>query len=48
MRAMGRVEEARAHWLEALAIFERLRTTDADQVRALLSEPAGTGAARGP
>jgi tetratricopeptide (TPR) repeat protein len=47
LRTMGRVGEARAYWLEAAAIFERLRTTDADQVRALLAELAGTGAAHG-
>jgi hypothetical protein len=29
-----------------VGIFERLRTTDADQIRALLAELAGTGAAR--
>jgi hypothetical protein len=38
LRALGRAGEARAHWLEALAIFERLQTADADQVRALLAE----------
>jgi hypothetical protein len=38
VRALGRPEEARAHWLEALAIFERLRTADADLLRALLAE----------
>ncbi len=44
LRAMGRMEEARACWLEAAAIFERLRTTNADQVHALLAELAGSGA----
>jgi tetratricopeptide (TPR) repeat protein len=37
LRALDRLEEARRHWQEALAIFERLRTTDAGQVRALLA-----------
>jgi tetratricopeptide (TPR) repeat protein len=50
LRALGDLEEARAHWLEALATFERLESTNADQVRALLAEPevlnpATTGAA---
>ena len=36
--ALGRLDEARAHWLEAVATFERLRSTDADQVRALLAD----------
>jgi tetratricopeptide (TPR) repeat protein len=38
LRALGRPEEARAHLRQALALFERLQTTDADQVRALLGE----------
>jgi hypothetical protein len=38
LRALGRQEEARAHWLKALATFEQLQTTDAGQVRALLAE----------
>jgi tetratricopeptide (TPR) repeat protein len=38
LRALGRLDQARAHWLEALAILERLRSTNADQVRALLAE----------
>ena len=38
LRALGRPEEARAHWRQALALFEQLQTTDADQVRALLGE----------
>jgi DNA-binding SARP family transcriptional activator len=38
LRALGHAEEARAHLRQALAIFERLKTTDADQVRALLAE----------
>jgi tetratricopeptide (TPR) repeat protein len=39
LRALGRHREARAHWLEALATFERLGSTDAEQVRALLAAP---------
>jgi hypothetical protein len=39
LRALGRPQEAQARWRQALAIFERLQTTDADQVRALLAEP---------
>jgi tetratricopeptide (TPR) repeat protein len=38
LRALGRAQEARAHWQRALAIFERLRTPEADQVRALLTD----------
>ena len=38
LRALGRAEEARAHWLDALAILQRLQTTDADQVRIVLAE----------
>lgn len=38
LQALGHPEQARAHWLEALAILERLQTTDADQVRVLLAE----------
>jgi DNA-binding SARP family transcriptional activator/DNA polymerase III delta prime subunit len=38
LRAFGHLDEARAHWLEALATFERLESTDADQVRAVLAE----------
>jgi tetratricopeptide (TPR) repeat protein len=38
LRELGRGEEARMQWLQALAIFERLPTTDADQVRALLAD----------
>jgi hypothetical protein len=38
LRALGRPAEARAHWREALAIFEQLQTADADQVRLLLTE----------
>ncbi len=38
LQALGRTAEARVHWREALAIFEQLRTTDADQVRAMLAE----------
>jgi len=40
LRAHGDHESARAHWREALAIFERLHTTAADEVRALLAEGA--------
>jgi hypothetical protein len=39
LRALGRPEDARAHWLHALAIFEQLRSADADQLRILLAEP---------
>jgi hypothetical protein len=38
LRALGREEEARAHLRQALALFEKLQTADADQVRALLAE----------
>jgi hypothetical protein len=38
LRALGRLEEARAQWLEALAIFEQLRTTHAHEIRTLLAE----------
>jgi hypothetical protein len=38
LRALGRLEEAWSHWLEALAIFERLGPSDAEQVRVLLSD----------
>jgi tetratricopeptide (TPR) repeat protein len=38
LQALGRTAEAGVHWREALAIFEQLRTTDADQVRAMLAE----------
>jgi hypothetical protein len=38
LRALGRPEQARAHWLQALAIFGQLQTTDADRVRALLAD----------
>jgi tetratricopeptide (TPR) repeat protein len=38
LRALDRPQEARAHWLAALAIFERLRTADADQIRLLLAD----------
>lgn len=37
LRALGRRTDARAHWEQALAIFERLPSPDADQVRALLA-----------
>ena len=42
LRALDRLEEARAHWLEALAIFERLGTPDAEQVRILLADLPGS------
>jgi DNA-binding SARP family transcriptional activator len=38
LRALGHLDEARAHWLEALATFERLQSANADQVRAVLAE----------
>jgi hypothetical protein len=39
LHALGDTDQARAHWRHALAIFERLETTDhADQVRDLLAE----------
>jgi tetratricopeptide (TPR) repeat protein len=41
LRKLGRLEEARAHWLAALGTFERLRTSDAGRVRALLAELPG-------
>jgi len=41
LRALGRPEEARAHWRQALAIFKRLQSADADQVRALLAADPG-------
>jgi hypothetical protein len=42
LRALGQPQQARAHWHQALAIFEHLGTTDADQVRTLLAgEPSG-------
>lgn len=41
LRALGLREEARAHWRHTLAILEQLRTTDADQVRALTDDFAG-------
>ena len=37
LRELDRPQEAQAHWRQALAIFERLQTGDADQVRALLA-----------
>jgi transposase-like protein len=37
-----RGQEARAHWRQALAIFKRLQTTDAEQVRALLADLPGS------
>ena len=36
MVAIGRAAEARQHWLEALGIFERLRSSKADDISALL------------
>src|SRR5207247_9739521 len=36
LRASGRLEDARTHWLQALEIFQALQATDADQIRALL------------
>jgi hypothetical protein len=44
LRALDRLEEARTHWQEALAIFEQLQITDAGQVRALLIEQPGPDA----
>ena len=42
LRALDRLEEARAHWREALAILQHLHTPDADEIRALLTaQPAG-------
>jgi hypothetical protein len=41
LQALGRTEEARAHWREALAILEQLQTTYADSVRALLAQGPG-------
>jgi len=38
LRECDRIEDARDHWLQALALFEQLRTGDADRVRALLAE----------
>ena len=38
LRALGRPEEARAHWRRALTLFEQLQSTDAEQVRALLAD----------
>jgi hypothetical protein len=43
VRALGRSEEGRAYWLEALAIFEQLGTSDVDRIRDLL---AGLSASR--
>jgi len=37
LEELGRLEDARAYWLEALAIFEQLQTSDADHVRDLLA-----------
>jgi DNA-binding SARP family transcriptional activator len=42
LRALGRPDEARTHLRQALTLFEELQTTDADQVRALLAERAGS------
>ena len=36
LEELGRFEDARAYWLEALAIFEQLQASDADHVRELL------------
>ena len=44
LRALDRLEEARTHWQEALAIIEQLQITDAGQVRALLIEQPGPDA----
>jgi hypothetical protein len=38
LQALGRLEETRAHWLEALAIFEQLPATEADQVHAVVAD----------
>lgn len=37
LRELGRPEEARAHWRQALTILERLESPDADKVRVLLA-----------
>jgi tetratricopeptide (TPR) repeat protein len=43
LRALGRPQEARTHWLEALAFLEQIQSADADQVRVLLAElPTGS------
>lgn len=38
MHRLGRHEDARAHWRQALAILERLQTFAAEEVRALLAD----------
>lgn len=45
LRALGRRAETRAHWQEALAIFEQLQTADAAQVRALPTMPVVSSSA---
>jgi DNA-binding SARP family transcriptional activator/tetratricopeptide (TPR) repeat protein len=45
LRALGLPGAAQEHWRQALAIFEQLRTTDAEQVRALLAGKARSGGA---
>jgi hypothetical protein len=43
LQALGRHQEERAQWQQALAIYEQLQTADADQVRALLGEQVTLG-----
>ena len=38
LRSLGRATEAQAQWRAALAIFERLQTSDAEGIRALIGE----------
>jgi tetratricopeptide (TPR) repeat protein/DNA-binding SARP family transcriptional activator len=44
LHALGRTTQAHTHWQHALTIFERLDTTDADQVRTQLEQAASTPA----
>jgi DNA-binding SARP family transcriptional activator/tetratricopeptide (TPR) repeat protein len=46
LQAAGRPGEARRHWLESLALFDQLRTTEAEHVRALLASVPGVQLAR--
>ncbi|TDB70139.1 hypothetical protein [Micromonospora sp. KC723] len=43
----GDTDAARSCWLEALAVFDQLGDPEADEIRALLREPAAP-ARRGP